>query len=175
MFYQDNASRPIGERACLDTEVFAVTDTDVEVLGRYLNGGIAAARKKVAKGSSVILPTFDRTGVTMQNLLRDAGCTPFLDTHDRVVVFDGEYLAIVACDAPGPRHITLPVKARQLVDFSTSCVHDAQSTMGDSAQSTMGDSAKSVMVGSAIYPNQQGHFTIDLKPGDTALLKLVVP
>jgi hypothetical protein len=156
LFYLDNASRPIGERACLDTEVFAVKDTDVEVLGRYLNGGIAAARKKVANGTSVILPTFDSTGLTMQKLLRDAGCTPFLDTHDRVV-FDGEYLAIVACDAPGPRHITLPVKARQLVDFGTSRVHDAKSVMGDSA------------------PNQQGHFTIDLKPGDTALLKLVAP
>ena len=46
LFYLDNASRPIGERACLDTEVFAVTDADVEVLGRYLNGGVAAARKE---------------------------------------------------------------------------------------------------------------------------------
>ena len=123
-----------------------MTDADVEVLGRYLNGGVAAARKRVAKGTSIILPTYDGTGVTMQNLLRDAGCTPFLDTRDRVV-FDGEYLAIVACDAPGPRHVTLPVKARQLVDFTTG----------------------------AAYPNLQGHFTIDLKPGDTALLKLIAP
>ena len=154
LFYLDNASRPIGERACLDTEVFAVTDADVEVLGRYPNGGVAAARKKISNGASVILPTFDSTGVTMQNLLRDAGCTPFLDTRDRVV-FDGEYLAIIACDAPGPRRITLPVKAKQLVDFASSRVHDAKSVMG--------------------VQNQQGHFTIDLKPGDTALLKLVTP
>ena len=154
LFYMDNASRPIGERACLDTEVFAVTDADVEVLGRYPNGGVAAARKKVSNGASVILPTFDSTGVTMQNLLRNAGCTPFLDTRDRVV-FDGEYLAIVACDAPGPRHVTLPVKAKQLVDFASSCVYDAESVMG--------------------APNQQRHFTIDMKPGDTALLKLITP
>ena len=121
-------------------------DADVEVLGRYPNnGGVAAARKKVANGASVILPTFDSTGVMMQGLLREAGITPLLDTRDRVV-FDGEYLAIVACDAPGPRRVTLPVKARRLVDFTTG----------------------------ATYPNQQGHFTIELKPGDTTLLKLIV-
>ena len=67
-----------------------------------------------------------------------------MDRADRVV-FDGEYLCVVACDGPGIRQLRLPVKASRLVDFASGRSFKARKEV----------------------------FQVDMKPGDVKLFRAV--
>ncbi len=147
LVYTAADGRRIGNPGMKLAEVFAVNDPAVEAMGRYRpSGAVAAARKKLGAGASVLLPIHDPSGRMLRDILQQAGADVLVDRFDRVV-FDGEYFGIVATDGPGPRTVSLPnaMKLQHVTDLFS----------GEELELS------------------DGEFTLDLKPGDARIFQCV--
>lgn len=141
--YRNAAGEQIGYPGMQNTEVFAITEPSVEVIGKYEGtNSVAAARKAVANGSSVLLGVHDIHGGDLREVCVKAGVQPLVDCADRVM-FDGQYLGLFAIDAPGKRTITLPA--------------------GTNA------AAVTELFSGETLPVSEGSFTIELSTGDVRL------
>ena len=133
-----------GNPGMTHAEVFAALPPVDEVLGSYPeNGYIAAASKKIGKGTSVWLSSYDLSGELMRDVLKTAGVKLLIDRADRVIC-DGEYLGVFVIDAPGARTVTVP---------KSNCT-----------------SVQEVITGEKI-PVTDGQFTFDGKPGEIKLFR----
>jgi len=101
----EGLAEEFGTDAKLDPR-WVVSEPGVEVLGRYADGGIAAAAKRTPDGLRVYIGALHCPAKLLRNVVKDAGVHVYSDSDD-VVLTDGRFLCITATTA-GPKRIEFP-------------------------------------------------------------------
>jgi hypothetical protein len=107
--FGEGLSEPFGTDAVLDP-LWAVHDEKVEVIGRYLNGEVAAAATRTPAGLRIYIGTLHCPAKLLRNILRLSGVHVYSDSDD-VVLTDGKFLGFVAT-SDGLKHLMFPNPAQ---------------------------------------------------------------
>jgi hypothetical protein len=99
----EGLSEVFGTGTLLDP-LWKVQEDSVIVLGRYLDGDVAAAAKWTPGGLRVYIGALQCPAKLLRNILRASGVHLYTDSDD-VVLTDGKFLGFVAT-SPGPKHLT---------------------------------------------------------------------
>lgn len=86
--------------------VWIVEDTGVETIGRYANGGVAAAARKTPDGLRVYIGALQCPAKLLRNILKQSGVHLYSDSDD-VVLTDGEFLCLSATST-GDKSLAFP-------------------------------------------------------------------
>jgi beta-galactosidase len=116
--FGEGLSEPFGTSTVLDP-LWAVNDEKVEVIGRYLNGEVAAAAKRTPGGLRIYIGALHCPAKLLRNILRLSGVHVYSDSDD-VVLTDGKFLGFVSTSA-GLKHLIFPspVLVLQVLDGQT--------------------------------------------------------
>jgi len=98
-------TEPFGTDTVLDP-LWVVDEAGVQVLGRYADGGIAAAAKRTPDGWRAYIGALHCPARLLRHLLKAAGVHLYSDSDD-VVLTDGRFLGFVAT-SPGPKRLVFP-------------------------------------------------------------------
>jgi len=96
---------PFGPDTVLDP-LWVVSEEGVEVIGRYADGGVAAAAKQTPHGLRAYIGALHCPARLLRNFLQASDVHLYSDSDD-VVLTDGEFLGFVAT-SPGPKRLIFP-------------------------------------------------------------------
>jgi hypothetical protein len=109
---------------------FAVLDTDVQVLGRWIDNGRPAFVRKAQKGwTSVYAGAAPLTAEVLRGIARDAGVALWSDRPD--IVYGTRDAVTVIATAAGERTLTFPNPLRQVEGGAPSLIHRVTMEFGD--------------------------------------------
>jgi hypothetical protein len=109
---------------------FAVLDTDVEVLGRWIDKGHPAFVRRAGHGwTSIYVGAAPLTADILRSLARDAGAVLWSDRLD--IVYATRDTATVIATADGERTLTFPHTMRPAEGGAASTIHKVTMDFGD--------------------------------------------
>jgi len=109
---------------------FAVLDTDVQVLGRWIDNGRPAFVRKARNGwTSIYVGAAPLTADVLRRIARDAGVALWSDRPD--IVYATRDAVTVIATAAGERTLTFPHAMRPVEGGAPSSIHRVTMEFGD--------------------------------------------